>query len=268
MLGAAIGILILGSGHTHSGRTQAETEMLSTKARFMATTLVKQDFKSSPELVARAQLLKKKPALQVLEKGNTNDKICALTFDDGPYPGHTEKILNILDQFNIKATFFMIGSRVDDNPELAREVFRRGHELGNHTYFHPNLTWLDGPQIQAELLATSWTLLRHTGQQVTLARPPGGQMNPLVKSTIANLGYTTVLWTANPGDLNGATRDTIVKTFKTKLRPGFVYILHDYPSETHSALPEIISYAKAKGYRFVKAGDLLPQTTTGIAARK
>lgn len=259
MMTAAVACVLLATTGTKSVRTPAEIEMLSSRARFMADNLVKQGFVQSPDLAQRNEWLKRTPGMKVISRIPTKEKIVSLTFDDGPYPGHTERILATLERENIKATFFLIGSRVDDNPELVREILRQGHEIANHTYFHPNLTWLSKEQVEAELLATSWTIRRHTGREVPLARPPGGQWNKMVQGVFAQLGYTSVLWTINPGDLNGADKGDIVKAFQRGLSPGATVLLHDYPEATHEALPEIIRIGKSRGYRFVRVGDVLPR---------
>lgn len=127
----------------------------------------------------------------------------ALTFDDGPNPAVTPLLLDLLDQYNAKATFFMIGRFVRECPELAREVANRGHVIGNHTQTHPNLFWLSPRAIRNELQQCQSALQDAVGAAAKVFRPPYGLRNPWVVGTARELGMQTVMWTLLPGDWRG-----------------------------------------------------------------
>jgi peptidoglycan/xylan/chitin deacetylase (PgdA/CDA1 family) len=124
----------------------------------------------------------------------------ALTFDDGPNPSITPQLLDLLDKYSAKATFFMIGRFVLDCPALAREVIARGHLVGNHTQTHPNLFWLGPQTVRDELRRCQATLQQALDAPAKYFRPPFGLRNPWVVRTARELGMQTVMWTLLPGD--------------------------------------------------------------------
>jgi len=124
----------------------------------------------------------------------------ALTFDDGPNPAITPKLLDLLDRYRAKATFFLIGRFVRECPDLVREIAARGHGIGNHTDTHPNLFWLAPSQITAELRLCQEAISNATGAPPKWFRPPYGFRNPQVIPAASALGCATVMWTLIPGD--------------------------------------------------------------------
>jgi peptidoglycan/xylan/chitin deacetylase (PgdA/CDA1 family) len=124
----------------------------------------------------------------------------ALTFDDGPNPAITPKLLDLLDRYNAKATFFLIGRYVRECPELVKETVARGHEVGNHTELHPNLLWLNPTKVRVELRLCHDAIRAATGTPPKWFRPPFGMRNPWVIPAARELGYRTVMWTLIPGD--------------------------------------------------------------------
>jgi peptidoglycan/xylan/chitin deacetylase (PgdA/CDA1 family) len=124
----------------------------------------------------------------------------ALTFDDGPNPAITPKLLDLLDRYCAKATFFLIGRFVRECADLARETAARGHGIGNHTDAHPNLFWLAPSQITAELRGCQEAISNATGAPPKWFRPPWGFRNPQVIPAASALGCSTVMWTLLPGD--------------------------------------------------------------------
>ncbi len=124
----------------------------------------------------------------------------AITFDDGPNPAITPKLLDLLDRYHAKATFFLIGRFVRECPDLVREIAARGHGIGNHTERHPNLFWLAPSQITAELRLCQEAISNATGAPPKWFRPPWGLRNPQVIPAASALGCSTVMWTLLPGD--------------------------------------------------------------------
>ena len=124
----------------------------------------------------------------------------ALTFDDGPNPAITPKLLDLLDSYNAKATFFLIGRYVRECPELVQETVARGHLIGNHTEMHPNLLRLSRREIRIELRLCHDAIKSVIGTPPQWFRPPYGLRNPWVIPAASELGYRTVMWTLIPGD--------------------------------------------------------------------
>lgn len=139
----------------------------------------------------------------------------ALTFDDGPNPTITPRLLDLLDKYHAKATFFVIGRFVRECPQLTREVSARGHLLGNHTNSHPNLFWLSPGRIRSEMKQCQEALQDTLGSPAKYFRPPFGFRNPWVVSTASELGMRTVMWTLLPGDW----REKPVEWLKPRLQP-------------------------------------------------
>jgi len=131
----------------------------------------------------------------------------AITFDDGPNPAITPKLLDLLERYQAKATFFVIGRFVRECPELTREVVARGHLLGNHTETHPNLFWLSRQAIGEELRRCQEALEAATDARATYFRPPWGYRNPWVVGAARALGMQTVMWTLMPGDWKAPTAE-------------------------------------------------------------
>ena len=127
-------------------------------------------------------------------------KQLALTFDDGPNPAITPKLLNLLDAYDAKASFFLIGRFAKECHALTKEIAARGHLIGNHTQTHPNLFWLKPREVRQELRQCQDTLQETLGVTANYFRPPYGLRNPWVVSTARQLGMETVMWTLLPGD--------------------------------------------------------------------
>jgi len=142
----------------------------------------------------RAQLFGK-----TICRTNSSRKL-AITFDDGPNPAITPKLLDLLDRYKAKATFFLIGKYVRECPELVKETVARGHTVGNHTELHPNLLWLTPMQVRIELRLCHDAISNVLGAPPKWFRPPFGMRNPWVIPAARELGYQTAMWTLIPGD--------------------------------------------------------------------
>jgi peptidoglycan/xylan/chitin deacetylase (PgdA/CDA1 family) len=135
----------------------------------------------------------------------------AITFDDGPNPKITPELLNLLDRFQARASFFVIGRFARECPELLREIAERGHTVGNHTLRHPNLFWRSAPRIREELQHCNEAIFAATGAPPRWFRPPFGLRNPWVISEARKLGLDTVLWTLLPGDWRDKPSSWLIK---------------------------------------------------------
>ena len=189
--------------------------------------------------------------------GGATRKEVALTFDDGPHPEYTPTLLALLKQYDVKATFFVVGKMAERHPELVRAEVAAGHELGNHTYHHVNLTRLSAEEVADELQACDDVLHKITGEHYTLFRPPGGDLRREVLAVAGAMGYRTVLWTANSGDYRNAGETVEKRRVYRRLESGGIILMHDGARDTLKVLPEMIVRLRAEGYRFVTVRELI-----------
>ncbi|HEX5448562.1 MAG TPA: polysaccharide deacetylase family protein [Gaiellaceae bacterium] len=190
----------------------------------------------------------------------TRERAVALTFDDGPSPTYTPRILDTLKRLHVKATFFVIGYLADEYPSIVRREKRLGMTVGNHSYNHPSVPAFD--QLPSKLLDDEIALgaasLGHAGVTPTLFRPPEGSFsNSVVKAAQAH-GERVVLWSVDPRDWAGIGTAEIVRNVLSSVRPGSIVILHDGGgdrSATLDALPAIVKGIKQRGLRLEAVGS-------------
>ncbi|BCL33760.1 polysaccharide deacetylase family protein [Nostoc sp. MS1] len=189
-----------------------------------------------------------------------NDKVVALTFDDGPGPKNTAQVLEILKKNNIKATFFMVGMMVKYFPQVAKQVADDGHVIGNHTWHH----WyrrMDVATAASEINRTADIIYKTTGVKTTLFRPPGGFLNNGVVDYAKSQKYAVMMWSDESSDTQRREQPpALIKNVIKGVKPGAIVLMHDgggNRSRTVQALPQIISDLKAQGYKFVTIPELL-----------
>jgi cellulose synthase/poly-beta-1,6-N-acetylglucosamine synthase-like glycosyltransferase/peptidoglycan/xylan/chitin deacetylase (PgdA/CDA1 family)/spore germination protein YaaH len=198
----------------------------------------------------------------------------AITFDDGPDPRWTPKILDILKAANVKATFFLVGVNAERYPALVRRIVNEGHEIGNHTYYHPNLALCWPEHIRLELNATQLLLETITGRATTLFRPPYNadtgptDLSELTPLKIAeDLNYLVVLENIDPQDWAKPGVDIILRRIKQQRHDGSVILLHDAGgdrSQTVEALPQILDWLHTRGDTVVPLSKLLGTTRDAL----
>jgi peptidoglycan/xylan/chitin deacetylase (PgdA/CDA1 family) len=189
--------------------------------------------------------------------GSPTKKLIALTFDDGPHPRYTPRILAILKAHHARATFFVIGEMAEKAPYLVQAEAAAGDAVGNHTYHHVNLTKILQPDVATEIKACGDVVQRILGQAPHLFRPPGGDYDQTVAEAAMSLNYTTVLWTDDPGDYASPGDTTITKRVLKMIHPGGVILLHDGVQQTIDVLPGLLTYLEHKGYQFVTVDELM-----------
>ncbi|QLE59299.1 polysaccharide deacetylase family protein [Nostoc sp. TCL26-01] len=188
-----------------------------------------------------------------------NQKVIALTFDDGPWPETTVQVLNILKENNIKATFFVIGQNVKHYPDLIKRIVAEGHTIGNHTWHH----WYHfmNPQVAAyEIDNTTELIYEVTGVKTNLFRPPGGIMHNGLVSYARNNKYAVIMWSSDSIDYSRPGTPRLINNVFRQAKPGGIVLMHDgggNRSQTVQALPEIISRFRKQGYSFVTIPELL-----------
>jgi peptidoglycan/xylan/chitin deacetylase (PgdA/CDA1 family) len=202
---------------------------------------------------------------RVIGRGSPSRRKIYLTFDDGPNPSATEKILEILDRQAVPATFFMVGQHVERFPDIARRVGDSLHGIGNHTYHHLKLHFKGPRRIHFEMERSHAAIVSNTGRSPQLFRAPHGYRNPFVTSIAHGLGYRVIGWTFGVWDSDQPGVDVIRRRIRKGLRPGAILLLHDGDGydqkgdrrQTAAALPGIIADAKAEGYVFRPLEDLV-----------
>ncbi len=193
----------------------------------------------------------------VLYRGDPQRRDLALTFDDGPEPLYTTLLLDTLNQLGLKATFFLIGQRVEQFPYLARDIVAAGHELGNHSFHHRNLTRLEPVQVDEELLGTQLAIQQATGVTPRYFRPPGGRYNTSVLRVAASRRLITVFWTDNPGDYLLFRERVLEARLLGRVGNGGILLLHTGVDETIQILPEAVRILRGKGFSLGPVSALL-----------
>lgn len=197
---------------------------------------------------------------QVVWDVNTQEKVIALTFDDGPHPKYTAEVLDLLAKYKAKATFFIIGKNAEKYPELVQQTYKAGHELANHTYTHPyNASVME---LQEEIQQTNDMIYSITGFMPTLFRPVGGAYNDQMINAVADDGYKVVMWSwhQDTQDWKKPGVDSIVTKVLKGTQPGDVILFHDgggNREQTVKALEEILQELQKKGYTFVTVSELI-----------
>lgn len=190
----------------------------------------------------------------VKEDSMKDDRKIAITFDDGPHPYYTEQLLDGLKERGVKATFFVMGKHVEENPELVERMYSEGHLIGNHTYSHIQLNKSNGETFKEELVKTSELIEDLTGQEVQYVRPPYGSWD---KKFEKELNMFPVLWTIDPLDWCSDNVASIVQKVTSKAKENSIILLHDEYKTTVTAALQIIDELQKEGYEFVTVDEIL-----------
>ena len=206
------------------------------------------------KVVMRKDIVRLQEQGSLLYRGNTQLPEIALTFDDGPDPSYTPQVLDILQHYGVKATFFCVGCRVAANPNLVIQEYEAGHVIGNHTYTHPNLALLSASDILAQLNQTSDAIQEVLGIRPIVFRPPYGALSPNVLRQAGRLGIRIVMWSDRSEDWAAPGVKFIIKR-AVNSDNGTIILLHDGGeedrSQTLAALPGIIEGLQSQGFHFV-----------------
>ena len=204
----------------------------------------------------------------LLQEGDNAVPEVALTFDDGPDPVYGPQVAAILKAKHVPATFFLVGMRVKQYPQVARLLAHDGFELANHTYNHQDLPALKPHEIANELRLCDQDIYAATGRHTTLMRPPGVQYNDKMLGVTRALGYVTVSWTVGAKDYDKDTSaDFIKERVLDRTAPGAIILLHQDTPATVAALPAIIDGLRAQGFQFVTVSQMLARLHAQLPAR-
>ena len=185
-----------------------------------------------------------------------------MSFDDGPSATLTPKLLDLLATRHIKATFFVIGENVMEHPEIVARAAREGHEIGNHSWSHPNLAKMSQESVRSQLRRTDAAIKNAAGERPTLMRPPYGSITDREKHWIHDeFGYRIILWDVDPYDWKRPGPAVVRNRILKETRPGSIVLSHDIHPGTIEAMPSTLDALEAKGLKFVTVSELIGMAT-------
>src|SRR5881409_2540097 len=192
----------------------------------------------------------------------------AMTFDDGPSATLTPKLLDLLAAHHIRATFFVIGENVAEHPEIVERAAREGHEIGNHSWSHPNFGKMKEESVRSQLRRTDDAIKNATGKRPTLMQPPYGSITDREKHWIRDeFGYQIILWDVDPYDWRRPGPAVVRNRILKETQPGSIVLSHDIHQGTIEAMPSTFDALEAKGFRFVTVSEPIQMATPRAAHR-
>ena len=213
----------------------------------------------SKAVISSGTVVRARDMIVTRTRPSPKDKLIALTFDDGPWPGQTDKILSVLRHEGVHATFFMLGVRVKLAPKLAKQVAEDGNLVGSHSLGHRLLTTAKTKEIKRQIVGGTSAIKKATGVNATWFRPPYGAINQRVWKQTRNLHLHVALWDVDTRDWSMPGVKKIVKTAEKYARKGSIILMHDgggTRTQTIKALPKVIHNLKGRGYTFVTLREL------------
>jgi polysaccharide deacetylase family sporulation protein PdaB len=188
---------------------------------------------------------------------DTKDKKIAISFDASWGDDRTDDILKVLDKYNAKATFFVVGAWIDQYPDKLKTMYEKGHEIGNHSNKHPIMTTITKDKMIEEIAITDAKIMSVTGQGTTLFRCPSGEYNNLVVETVEATNHYCIQWDVDSIDWKEQGADIEFNRIVKKTKSGSILLFHNDAKYTPENLPRILEYLKVEGYEFVKISDLI-----------
>lgn len=186
----------------------------------------------------------------------------ALTFDDGPNQKLTPHLLDLLAEHHIHVTFFVVGENAVQYPEILQRAVREGHEIGNHSWSHPNLAKMSDENVRSQIKRTEEVITSAIGSRPILFRPPYGSVTAHQKHFIHDeLGYEIILWEVDPLDWKNPGPNVVSSRILKETRPGSIVLVHDIHAQTIQAMPATLTELEAKGFKFVTVSELLKLQT-------
>lgn len=196
--------------------------------------------------------------IPITSRVKTDEKVIAITFDDGPNPDYTEKIQSILKKENVHATFFLLGKNIEKYPSLVQETVQNGHDIGNHSFSHRDFAKLSDEEAMEELRSSQAAFYNLLGSFPVYFRPPYGNLLPRDMPVLKKYFIRVVKWNIDTKDWKDDSTATLVYDIAMKhAAPGAIILCHDNNEKSLEALPKIIHDLKNKGFRFVTISELL-----------
>ncbi|MGC6466466.1 MAG: polysaccharide deacetylase family protein [Akkermansiaceae bacterium] len=200
------------------------------------------------------------PTTVTHSRGVANTPYVAMTFDDGPHPQNTPRLLDMLRARNIKATFYVIGGNVDRHPHIVRRIVAEGHEIGNHTYTHRKLTSLGDAELRSEMKRTQDSIVRAAGVKPRTMRPPYGALNQRQRQLVySEFTYPTIMWSVDPQDWKRPGPLVVKSRILSNTNNGAIILAHDLHAPTVDAMPGTFDGLLSRGYKFITVSQLITQ---------
>lgn len=224
----------------------------------------------SPSVVATPPPAPPAPRKPTYNRCNVDGPFVAITFDDGPHPKNTPRLLDLLKERGVKATFYVIGQNVSQYPDIARRIVEEGHEIGNHSYTHPSLPKLSAARLAEEITKSNDAIQQATGVLPTTMRPPYGAINAAITKRL-NEEYQlpVILWTVDPLDWKIRKATHVSNHILQNTSAGAIILAHDIHPSTIDAMPAAIDGLLGKGFQFVTVSELIAMDrpeTPGVPA--
>ncbi|MBM1105515.1 polysaccharide deacetylase family protein [Aurantibacter crassamenti] len=192
------------------------------------------------------------------ENKNVIESQISLTFDDGPNPEFTPKILELLEQYNAKATFFLIGKHAEKHPNIVQNILRQGHSIGNHTYSHTNdFGFFRTNKVINELRTTNTIVEKISGYKMRLYRPAFGVTNPSIQEAVTKLNVSSIGWSVRSLDTTNRSEEVILKRITAKVTKGDIILLHDTSTKTVDVLERLLLFLQVNNLKSVPVEQLL-----------
>ncbi len=200
---------------------------------------------------------------------HVNGPYIAMTFDDGPSDKLTPKLLDILAEHHVKATFFVIGQNAADHPEIVKRALQEGHEIGNHSWSHPNFAKMSDENVRRDLKKTDDAIVAACGVRPTVMRPPYGSITARQKRWIHDeFGYRIILWDVDPLDWKRPGPKVVTSRIMKETRSGSIVLSHDIHPGTIESVPATLNELEAKGFKFVTVSQLISMATVATPTPK
>jgi len=254
------GILMGSAGCSSPDKQPPATALSQAQKAMLAQEVVLQDNPLAKRMNNPSSMPTVPPAGAKISYSQVNITlpVLAMTFDDGPHPSLTPKLLDILKERNIKCTFFVIGKNAKMYPKIIQRILAEGHEIGNHTWTHCSLTSRSDPQIRSELQQSEDALFATANYRPHLIRPPYGAINARVKQMMfSEFGYSTIMWSVDPQDWRRPGVSVVTSRLVNGAHPGAIMLAHDIHPPTIQAMPSMFDQLLAKGYQFVTVSQLM-----------
>jgi len=222
-----------------------------------------QDEATGPAIETEIEVAKASPPIgppKVINKVNSDRKVVCLTFDDAGSPAHVRKLMDVLDQHDVKATFFVLGTFAANKPEIMREMLEKGHEVANHSYNHKNYAKMSATDIAKDMKLADDAFKRATGQSfVPYLRPPYGAYNQNTLTAMRQMGYSRlVMWSVDTLDWKVKTPGEMMGHVKGQTGEGGIILMHLLDNKpTLNALPGMITWLKQNGYEIVTLTEMI-----------
>lgn len=239
------------------------------KDNYIFNEEVKEEKKIKPAVIKQADVSafpNYQGAGKKISSVNVSGKYVALTFDDGPHPTYTPKILDILKKYNAKATFFVLGSRVQSYPSIVARTVAEGSEVGVHTWNHPNLTKASYATVRKEMGDTIRAIQSASNYTPHTMRPPYGAVNAnLVNFFAQEYKMSTIMWSIDTNDWRKPGVQAVINEAVNKARPGSIILIHDIHGSSYQAVEGIVSGLINRGFKLVTVSQLMAMQTSAAA---